>query len=248
MTYKAEVDHAVLICSDYRNIPIFGLDISDSIPQHETNSPDKVFMFDLSAVLSVAVVCIAGVMSPGPNFVAVTHRAISSSRPEAFAMVFGIAIVNMLWATAAVLGVGLLLTSLPWMFWVIKLMGACYLIWFGVKLFKRSAQPIETGMTLETRTTFRSALRDGVTTNLANPKSMAFYASMFSGAVPAQASTQTLMALVAMVGAIAIVWYGSVALVLSVNRMADLYRRGKSVIERTCGLVLILLGFRQGLL
>lgn len=205
-------------------------------------------MFDLSALLSVAFMCIAGVMSPGPNFVAVTHRAISSSRSEALAMVFGIAMVNMLWATTAVLGVGLVLTSLPWMFWVIKLIGAGYLIWFGVKLFQRSAQPTGTGMTSETRTTFCSALRDGITTNLANPKSMAFYASIFSGAVPVHASAQTLMVLVAMVGAIAIVWYGGVALLLSVNRIADVYRRSKSVIERTCGLILILLGCRQGLL
>lgn len=205
-------------------------------------------MLDFSTVMSVAVVCVAGVMSPGPNFVAVTHRAVSSSRFEAIAMVFGIALVNMLWATAAVFGVGLLVASLPWMFWVIKLMGAGYLIWFGVQLLKRSAKPLRTGNTSRTRTTFSAALRDGITTNLANPKSMAFYASMFSGSVPAQASTETLMVLVALVGTIAVIWYGSVALVLSVNRMANLYRRGKSAIERTCGLILILLGCRQGLL
>ena len=81
-------------------------------------------MLDFSTVMSVAVVCVAGVMSPGPNFVAVTHRAVSSSRFEAMAMVFGIALVNMLWATVAVFGVGLLVASLPWMFWAIKLMGA----------------------------------------------------------------------------------------------------------------------------
>lgn len=164
------------------------------------------------------------------------------------AMVFGIALVNMLWATVAVFGVGLLVASLPWMFWAIKLMGAGYLIWFGVQLLKRSAKPLRTGNTSRTSTTFSAALRDGITTNLANPKSMAFYASMFSGSVPAQASTETLMVLVALVGTIAVIWYGSVALVLSVNRIANLYRRGKSAIERTCGLILILLGCRQGLL
>lgn len=205
-------------------------------------------MLDFSTVMSVAVVCVAGVMSPGPNFVAVTHRAVSSSRFEAMAMVFGIALVNMLWATVAVFGVGLLVASLPWMFWAIKLMGAGYLIWFGVQLLKRSAKPLRTGNTSRTSTTFSAALRDGITTNLANPKSMAFYASMFSGSVPAQASTETLMVLVALVGTIAVIWYGSVALVLSVNRIANLYRRGKSAIERTCGLILILLGCRQGLL
>ena len=68
-------------------------------------------MLDTTAVLSASVVCLAGVMSPGPNFVAVTHRAISSSRSEAVAMVLGIAMVNTLWAAMALFGLGLLVTS-----------------------------------------------------------------------------------------------------------------------------------------
>jgi threonine/homoserine/homoserine lactone efflux protein len=205
-------------------------------------------MLDTVAVLSAAVVCLAGVMSPGPNFVAVTHRAISSSRYEAVAMVFGIALVNTLWATMALFGLSLLVTSLPWLFWSIKLMGAAYLVWFGIQLLKRSGQPLKPREVSTVVSTFPSALRDGIATNLANPKSMAFYASVFSGAVPADASMETLFAMVVMVGVIAILWYGSVALVLSADRMAKLYRQGKMIIERTCGVFLILLGGRQGLL
>ena len=205
-------------------------------------------MFDTTAVLSAAVVCLAGVMSPGPNFVAVTHRAISFSRAEAVAMVFGIAMVNMLWAAMALFGLNVLVTSLPWLFWSIKLMGAAYLVWFGFQLLKRSGQPLKARNELAATSSFPSALRDGVTTNLANPKSMAFYSSVFSGAVPADTSMETLMAMVAMVGVLAVLWYGSVALVLSADRMANLYRQRKKFVECTCGLFLILLGVRQGLL
>ena len=205
-------------------------------------------MLDITAVLSAAAVCLAGVMSPGPNFVAVTHRAISSSRYEAVAMVFGIAMVNALWAAMALFGLSLLVTTLPWLFWLIKLMGAAYLVWFGVQLLKRSDQPLQPRELFASVSSFPSALRDGIATNLANPKSMAFYASVFSGAVPADASMETLLAMVMMVCVIAVLWYGCVALVLSADRMAILYRKGKAVVERTCGLFLILLGGRQGLL
>jgi threonine/homoserine/homoserine lactone efflux protein len=205
-------------------------------------------MLDTTAVLSAAVVCLAGVMSPGPNFVAVTHRAISSSRIEAVTMVFGIAMVNALWAAMALYGLSLLMTSLPWLFWSIKLMGATYLVWFGFQLLKRSGQPLKPRELLASASSFPSALRDGIATNLANPKSMAFYASVFSGAVPANASMETLLAMVVMVGVISVLWYGIVALVLSADRMASFYRQGKTIIERTCGLFLILLGGRQGLL
>jgi threonine efflux protein len=205
-------------------------------------------MLDTTAVLSASVVCLAGVMSPGPNFVAVTHRAISSSRYEAVAMVLGIAMVNTLWAAMALFGLSLLVTSLPWLFWSIKLMGAAYLVWFGIQLLKRSGHPLKSRELWASASSLPSALRDGIATNLANPKSMAFYASVFSGAVPADPSMETLLAMVVMVGVLAVLWYGSVALVLSADRMANLYRQGKSVVERTCGLFLILLGALQGLL
>jgi len=205
-------------------------------------------MLDTTAVLSAAAVCLAGVMSPGPNFVAVTHRAISSSRVEAIAMVFGISTVNTLWAVIALFGLNLLVTSLPYVFWSIKLMGAAYLVWFGIQLLKRSGQPLKARDGLTPASCFPSALRDGIATNLANPKSMAFYASVFSGTVPADASSETLVAMVAMVGVLAVLWYGGVALLLSADRMADWYRRGKKTVERICGLFLILLGGRQGLL
>jgi threonine efflux protein len=205
-------------------------------------------MFDITAVLSAAGVCLAGVMSPGPNFVAVTHRAISSSRVEAVAMVFGIAMVNGLWAAMALFGLSLLVTSLPWLFWSIKLMGAAYLVWFGIQLLKRSSQPLRPKKLSASTFSLPSALRDGITTNLANPKSMAFYASVFSGAVPADATMETLLAMVMMVCVIAVLWYGCVALVLSADRMANLYRKGKAAVETTCGLFLILLGGRQAML
>jgi threonine/homoserine/homoserine lactone efflux protein len=53
---------------------------------------------------------------------------------------------------------------------------------------------------------------------------------------------------VMMVCVIAVLWYGCVALVLSADRMANFYRKGKTAVESTCGLFLILLGGRQGLL
>jgi threonine/homoserine/homoserine lactone efflux protein len=205
-------------------------------------------MLDAPAVLSAAVICLAGVISPGPNFVAVTHRAISSSRHEAIAMVFGIAIVNSLWTIMTLFGLSLLITTLPWLFLTIKLMGATYLVWFGIQLLRRSGQPLKAREVPTSVSTFPSAMRDGIATNLANPKSMAFYASVFSGTVPADASMETLLAMVVMVGVIAVLWYGSVALVLSVDRIAKLYRKGKTVVERTCGLFLIVLACRQGLL
>jgi threonine/homoserine/homoserine lactone efflux protein len=204
-------------------------------------------MIDFAAVLTASVVCVAGVMSPGPNFVAVTHRAVTSHRAEALAMVGGIVCVNALWASAALFGLGILFALFPWLFWSVKLLGTAYLVWFGIQLLRRAGTPLADKNSLPSQSTCARAFRDGIVTNLSNPKSMAFYASVFSAAVPAAAATDTLAAMVAMVACIALFWYGGVAFVLSTERAANVYRKGKPAIERTCGVFLIAFGLRQAL-
>lgn len=209
--------------------------------QHAPVANEKPAMLDTAAVFSAAAVCLAGVMSPGPNFVAVTHRAAATTRHEALSMVAGIALVNLLWAALSVFGIGLLNAAAPLLFWLVKMLGSAYLIWFGVKLIRRSGRSAAPDTTTAgTRPVgFESALRDGVATNLANPNSMMFYASVFAGAVPENASPQTMLALVVMVGLVGALWYGSVAVMFSSARVACFYRRGRKLIEWGCGLFLI---------
>lgn len=56
-------------------------------------------MIDGSAVLTVFLVYLAGVVIPGPNFVAVVHKAVAATRSEALALVAGIVLVNLFWST-----------------------------------------------------------------------------------------------------------------------------------------------------
>ena len=202
-------------------------------------------MIDVAAVLTASAVCVAGVMTPGPNFVAVTHRAVTSHRAEALALVGGIVCVNVLWVTSALFGLSVLFTLFPWLFWFVKLVGAAYILWFGVQLLWRAGASLPAKTALPSQSSCARAFRDGIVTNLSNPKSMVFYASVFSAAVPARASLETLTVMVLMVALIAFLWYGGIAFVLSSERAANFYRKAKPAIERTCGVFLIAFGLRQ---
>ncbi len=204
-------------------------------------------MVDFSVVLTAGLVCLAGVMSPGPNFVAVTHRAVTAPRGEALALVAGIACMSALWSASALFGLGILFALFPWLFWTVKLLGAAYLVWFGIQLLRRARLPLVPASTPVSPTCRWRAFRQGLMTNLSNPKAMVFYASVFSAAVPAGATPATLAIIVAAVGMISAFWYGSVALFLSSARANRLYRRGKPFIEGGCGLFLIGFGLRQAL-
>ena len=202
-------------------------------------------MIDFPAVLAASTACVAGVMSPGPNFVAVTHRAVTSHRTEALALVCGITCVSVLWAGTALFGLGILFALFPWLFWSVKLFGAAYLVWFGIQLLRRSGTALPAKAALPSHSSCRRAFRDGILTNISNPKAMAFYASVFSAAVPASVSNETLVVMALMVGLIAFTWYGGVAFTLSTERALKFYRKGKPAIERTCGILLIAHGLRQ---
>lgn len=204
-------------------------------------------MIDLPAVLAVAFVCTVAIISPGPNFVAITYRAVTASRAEALALAVGVSCVSALWAAAALFGLGLLFALFPWLFWGAKLLGAAYLVWIGVQLLRGAGQPLPARPALAARSSRARAFRDGMVTNLANPKAMAFYGSVFSAFVPAGATTATQLVMVAAVGLIATLWYGGVAFFFASERAAALYRRGRVFIEGGCGLLLIGFGLRQAL-
>ncbi|QCP49572.1 LysE family translocator [Trinickia violacea] len=204
-------------------------------------------MIDSSAVATVFSVYAVGVVIPGPNFVAVVHKAVSGRRSDALALVAGIVTVNLFWATCAILGIGMAFAIFPWLAMSIKLAGAAYLIWFGLRLVASAGASHATTPQPLKAPGFRSAFLQGVATNIANPKSIAFYAAVFSSAAPAHVSTPTFFAMLATVGAIATCWYGAVALVLSHATVATAYRRAKAWIDRACGGVIIALGIRQAI-
>ncbi len=115
---------------------------------------------------------------------------------------------------------------------------------FGLRLIRRShrAAPA-TGIAADRG--FRHSFLQGFATNIANPKSIAFYAAVFSSAAPAHVAWPTFLAMLAVVGVMATSWYGAVALCLSLKRVAVLYRRAKRWVDRCCGAVIMLLGLRQ---
>jgi threonine efflux protein len=200
---------------------------------------------DWSAVLAVLSVYVAGVVIPGPNFVAVAHKAVSSSRHDALAMVAGVVSVSLFWATCTILGVGIVFSAFPWLAFGVKIAGAAYLIWFGLRLILKAGPARTSALAPDMSRGLRHAYLQGFATNIANPKSMAFFAAVFASAMPAHVSWGTFCAMLAVVGMIGCSWYGFVALALSHAGIAAVYRRGKRSIDRVCGGLIVGLGVRQ---
>ena len=98
-----------------------------------------------------------GVLSPGPNVAIVTATAIAVSRRAGILTGLGLAAASSTWALLAVAGIGLVLARFPAIALAVRMAGAAYLVWIGIRMVRGAARPLpEPG---GTATTAAAALR-----------------------------------------------------------------------------------------
>ena len=194
--------------------------------------------------MTVAGIYAVGVLSPGPNFLAVAHRALRHGRGEALAVAAGVVVVNALWASLALFGIALLFSLVPWSLVLFRVAGGAFLVWTGIRLWRHAGDTMDAVASAPSRGGLAAAFRAGLATNLSNAKSVAYYGSVLSAAGPAPGQVTTVLLALAIVLAIAALWYGSVALILSTGPAGRAYGRGKSIVERACGVLMVAFGLR----
>ncbi len=73
---------------------------------------------------------------PGPTIVMVVSQALAHGRSMAAASVLGVALGDLLAATLSIIGVGTLLATSASLFTLVKWLGAAYLIYIGIKMWR----------------------------------------------------------------------------------------------------------------
>jgi threonine efflux protein len=200
----------------------------------------------MSLFITIAILQIIALAIPGPDFFFVSQTAISRSRYEAMAGVVGIALGVALWAALALLGLQLLLQKVIWLQRLIAICGGLYLCWMGVQMLRGAfAKPAEAGVETQQVPTISGAgrsLRRGLFTNLANPKAVIYFASIFSGFVGAGVSPAARWGLWAMVVIETVLWFSFVAVCFALPVMRRGYLRISRWIDGCAGVVFVLFG------
>src|SRR5437899_6479599 len=138
-------------------------------------------MHSVGILLSIAAVQLLAAASPGPTFVIVSRYSIGESRRRGLLVVSGVLLADLTWAVLAASGLGVLVLRYPAIYTVLRIAGAAYLIWLGGKMLldatrKRYPPPIDGGAPSASAC---QAVRAGFLTNMTNPKSIAYYTSLF---------------------------------------------------------------------
>lgn len=199
---------------------------------------------ELIGFLGVAVLVI---VTPGPDTALTVRNTLLGGRAGGIATAFGVVGGQAVWALATSLGVvALLLASEP-AFAAVRLAGAAYLVYLGaqtlVTAWRGGSWEVATGGTSVLAPC--TAARQGLVSNLGNPKMAAFFPSLLPQFAPAGEPAFVPLLLLGLLFCImTLAWLTAYAVVVS-RAQGFLRRTGvKRALEALTGTVLVALGLR----
>lgn len=190
-------------------------------------------------LLSVATLYTMLAISPGPNFLVITQAAISRSRTQALCTALGVSTASVIWASLAALGLGVVLSQFSLAQRVLQVLGGCYLLYVGVKMLLKSKTPLDVGSSVVAEVTNWEAYRAGLMTNLANPKTLMFFTSVFASLFSGNLNANVKLAAIFVVAAISIAWNVLTVTIFAIEKIRRVYARGKDWIDAIIGVFII---------
>ena len=196
---------------------------------------------DLAGFLAVALVV---VVTPGPDMALVLRNTLAGGRIAGIATSAGTCSGLVVHALAAALGLSALLLASSRAFTVVKLVGAGYLVFLGLRTFLRAGGSEPDRADAGSMRPW-AAYRQGLMTNVLNPKVALFFVSLLPQFVQAgEGFVWRLLLLAGLFIAIGLVWL--TAYTFALHSVGRFLRRGsiRTAIERVTGAVLLALGLR----
>lgn len=182
-------------------------------------------------------------ISPGPNFLVITQTAIEGKKKEAFLIALGVSTASIIWASFAALGLGYILDDFPLIRTSLQFLGAGYILYLGFRMaISAHLAPINS----PARGVFSlfQCYINGLLTNLSNPKTLLFFASLFSGLFESETDTHARFSSVAIVATISIVWNSLMVTLFTNLTLREKYKSNKKLIDRIIGSFMIYFGAR----
>jgi threonine/homoserine/homoserine lactone efflux protein len=202
----------------------------------------------MELLIPIGAICgaiLIGAISPGPSFVYVARTSIAVSRPAGIVTAVGMGLGGLMFASAALLGLHMVLTAVPWAYLGLKIGGGAYLIYLAVLLWRGANEPTTIGqISADASGSLGKFLLVGLATQLSNPKTAIAYASIFTALLPVDPPTWLAWVTLPTIFLIETVWYAIVAIVFSSEGPRRRYLGAKPLIDRLAAGVIGLLGVK----
>lgn len=198
--------------------------------------------------ITIAIAHLIAVASPGPDFAIVLKNSIKYGRKIALITSVGVGTAILIHVAYALAGIGLIINSTPWLYDVLIVIAAAFLMYIGLGAIR---SPIPQGPNLETageatlgsnqRISGTKAFAIGFMTNGLNPKATLFFLSLFTVVISSETPMIVQGAYGIYLALATTLWFCSLSLVLSNQKIRRVFSDKGYVFDRVMGWVLILL-------
>jgi threonine/homoserine/homoserine lactone efflux protein len=205
----------------------------------------------LSSFLTFLGISILVIVTPGPDTAITVRNTILGGRRGGLATALGVTTGQAIWAIATSAGLVTILLASEVIFQTVKLFGAAYLVYLGAQSLwsafrpHRGAPDCAPGLRPAQRLAPGAAYRQGVISDLGNPKMAVFFASILPQFAPAGEGMFSMLILLGLVfSLLTLSWLAFYA--VAIDKAGAFLRRGpmRRIFDGIMGTVLVALGLR----
>lgn len=195
-------------------------------------------------IFSFLLVFTLAIISPGPNFILVAGTSLVNTRQSALLTAFGVAVGSGIFAISGLVGLLVLVKTLPYFDILMPIVGGFYLLYLGGRMLRERSVELAAEPGAAPSDSHLAAFRTGLLTNLTNPKAWAFYLSMFTLMLAPGCPLWGKALLAILMFLISYCWYTTVVLLMTDRRTRPLFDRSLPVIQTILGVALVMMGGR----
>lgn len=130
-----------------------------------------------AALVGMAVVALGMVLTPGPNMMYLVSRSISQGRNAGWISLSGTGVGFLIYMVMANVGLAAIFVIVPWLYVLLKVVGAGYLFYLAWKTIKPGGTSLFESRRLASDSSWK-LFRTGLMTNLLNPKAAIMYLAL----------------------------------------------------------------------
>lgn len=204
-------------------------------------------------ILPIILANILGVMSPGPSFIFIAQRTLTTSRKHGLISALGLGTGAAIFAILSCFGLFVVLEAAPFLYGALKIFGGLYLLFLAYRIWhsskannddKDNTQNSQIDACCEKEISVTSSYLLGLMTQMSNPKTAIVIGSIIMAFLPAETPPYTFIIITVLMFLSDWAWYSIVVLALSTTRAQKFYNRFKQRINQIASGLMGFLGIK----
>ena len=193
----------------------------------------------MSLLLTICLLHFVAQLSPGPDVLLIAKSSASTTRTNTLKIILGISVGIVVWVVLTLLGFTVLTQQFPWIQQVLMFVGSLFLAKMGWAMLKGGISALKSKVQAEDEAVVEKTKENyfllGLFTNLANPKTLIYFSSVFSLALSANAGEYLKTQLAFIIPIQTFITFTLLMMIVSQPKIKDAYQRAGAYIDVLSG-------------